>query len=192
MTVHAPADFNKWARRDTWHIAEGAMLILGLEPFEIKADWYPPRPPAPGYLDIYETARRSRRLTAEGQEVSPPDFLAWAREKKYPVPPELEEAVNQFPPKAEHRPQGETSDAPLHESERDSLLRMVLGMAMSKYDYKPGAPRNPATGGNRDSISADLGRLGMPLDADTVRKFIKEAETRFKDTISNPQKPLGR
>jgi hypothetical protein len=82
------ADFEKWARRDTWHIAEGAMLILGLEPFEIKADWWPPRSPAPGFLDIYETARRSRRLTAKGQEVSPPDFLAWAREKKYPVPPE--------------------------------------------------------------------------------------------------------
>jgi hypothetical protein len=66
---------------------------------------------------------------------------------------------------------------------------MVLGMAMSRYGYKPGAPRNPATGENRDSISADLGRPGLTLDADTVRKFIKEAETRFKGTISNPQKP---
>jgi len=95
------ADFKKWARRDTWHIAEGAMLILGLEPFEIKTDWWPPRCPAPGFVDIYETARTSRGLAAKGEGGSPPDFLAWAHDKEYRVPRKLEEAVNQFHPKAE-------------------------------------------------------------------------------------------
>jgi hypothetical protein len=66
---------------------------------------------------------------------------------------------------------------------------MILGMAMSAYDYKPGASRNMATGENRNSISASLQQQGLSLDADTVRKLIKEAETRFKDLIPNPQKP---
>jgi hypothetical protein len=80
-------------------------------------------------------------------------------------------------------------DAPLHGLERDSLLKMILGMAMFAYDYKPGSSRNTATGENRNSISASLQQQGLPLDADTVRKLIKEAETRFKDLIPNPQKP---
>ncbi len=80
-------------------------------------------------------------------------------------------------------------DAPLHGLERDSLLKMILGMAMFAYDYKPGASRNRATGENRNSISASLEQQGLPLDAGTVRKLIKEAETRFKDLIPNPQKP---
>ena len=177
------ADFKEWARRDTWHIAEGAMLILGFQPYEIKTDWWPPRDPPPDFLNICETARRSHGLTAKDEGVSPPDFLVWAREKEYPVPRELEEAVNRFHPKAGHRPQGKTSDAPLHGSERDSLLKMVLGMAMSTYDYNPGATKNRATGENQGSISADLQQRGLTLDADTVRKFIKEAETRFKHLI---------
>jgi hypothetical protein len=80
------------------------------------------------------------------------------------------------------------SDASLRQSERDSLLKMVLGMAMAAYGYKPGAPRNTVTGDKRRSISAGLQQLGLTLDADTVRKFIKEAEARFKDIIPNPHK----
>ena len=84
--------------------------------------------------------------------------------------------------------QSTASDAPLGESERDSLLKMVLGMAMAAYDYKPGANRNTATGEKQGSVSVDLQRMGLTLDADTVRKFTKEAETRFKDIIQNPHK----
>ncbi len=69
----ARADFKKWARRDSWHIAEGAMLILGFESLEIRTDWWPPRGPAPGFVDIYETALRSDGFTAKGLG-KPPRF----------------------------------------------------------------------------------------------------------------------
>lgn len=105
------------------------------------------------------------------------EFLAWVQEKGFTIPPERAGIVSQ------------ASNAPLHGSERDSLLKMVLGMAMSTYDYNPGQTKNRATGENQGSISADLHQRGLTLDADTVRKFIKEAETRFKHVIRNPQKP---
>jgi hypothetical protein len=71
----------------------------------------------------------------------------------------------------------------LLELERSSLLKMVLGMAVSKYGYRPSAARNSATGENKGSIYADLELLGLGLDAETVRKFIKEADEKFRDVL---------
>ncbi len=74
-------------------------------------------------------------------------------------------------------------DETIGDLERSSLLKMVLGMAISKYGYQPTALRNLATGENRGSINADLQRIGLSLDADTIRKFLTEANTRFGDDI---------
>lgn len=71
----------------------------------------------------------------------------------------------------------------LGQSERVSLLKMVLGMAISAYDYKPGLKRNAATGDNKRSISADLSRAGLSLKPESVRKYINEAEDLFHDLL---------
>jgi hypothetical protein len=78
--------------------------------------------------------------------------------------------------------------ATLSDSERHSLLKLVLGMAIDSYKYKPGGSRNTATGENKGSIAAALQKIqGLEMDADTIRKYIKEAEDRFKDSLSNSQ-----
>lgn len=121
--------------------------------------------------------------------VEPEGWLRWAQSKQLPLLNPLQDFLKEIEQRGKPKPtQPMTSDSLLIETERDSLLKIVLGMAMAAYDYKPSAPRNPATGESRGSISADLQRLGLTLDADTVRKFIKEAETRFKDIIQNSQK----
>ena len=48
---------------------------------------------------------------------------------------------------------------------------MLGGMALAKYGYDPKAARNPAV----TAIVADLDAAGVHVDADTVRKWIKEA-----------------
>jgi hypothetical protein len=65
--------------------------------------------------------------------------------------------------------------------ERTSLLKMVYGMAVTAYNYRAKANRNRATGENLGSIHADLDRLGLNLDVDTIRKYVKEAEVRFTE-----------
>lgn len=55
--------------------------------------------------------------------------------------------------------------------ERESLLKLVIGMAISGYKYDPKSSRNSATA----EISADLEKLGVGLDQDTVKKWLKEA-----------------
>ena len=55
--------------------------------------------------------------------------------------------------------------------ERDSLLKLVIGMAVGGYSYDATAFRSehPA------EIANDLAIAGVPLDVDTVRKWLKEA-----------------
>jgi len=60
--------------------------------------------------------------------------------------------------------------------ERNSLLKLVLGMAIKKYNYDPNSSRNNATGTNSGSIHADLEKCGINIDKDTIRKYLNEAK----------------
>lgn len=60
-------------------------------------------------------------------------------------------------------------------TERNTLYRMILGMAIAKYGYDPESRRNAATGENAGSISADLEKVGFSIDADTIREHLKAA-----------------
>jgi hypothetical protein len=53
--------------------------------------------------------------------------------------------------------------------ERDSLLKMVIGMAVKGYGYNPLVKRSEQV----TEIASDLEKVGVPLDADTVRKWLK-------------------
>jgi hypothetical protein len=54
---------------------------------------------------------------------------------------------------------------------RDSLLKLVIGMAVAGYVYDPKATRSDKP----TEIAGDLERAGVPLDVDTVRKWLREA-----------------
>ena len=55
--------------------------------------------------------------------------------------------------------------------ERDSLLKLIIGMAVAAYVYDPKATRSDKPA----EIADDLARAGVPLDVDTVRKWLREA-----------------
>jgi hypothetical protein len=55
--------------------------------------------------------------------------------------------------------------------ERESLLKVVIGMAVGGYSYDPKAGRSDRP----SEIAGDLERAGVPLDVDTVRKWLREA-----------------
>jgi hypothetical protein len=68
--------------------------------------------------------------------------------------------------KAESTPKPELSTR-----ERDTLLKLVIGMAIAGYSHDPEASRNDAPG----EIAGDLANLGIEVTDDTVRKWLKEA-----------------
>ncbi len=64
------------------------------------------------------------------------------------------------------------TEKPFGTRERDSLLKLVIGIAVKGYGYDPKASRT----GTAREIAGDLQLLGIPLDEDTVRKFLTDAK----------------
>lgn len=62
------------------------------------------------------------------------------------------------------------------ESELNSMLKLIIGMAIDAYGYNPNSPRNSATG-DKNGISAKiLSKCGISISDDTIRKYLNEAK----------------
>ena len=55
--------------------------------------------------------------------------------------------------------------------DREILLKLVIGMAVTGYKYDPTASRGPVI----TEIAADLELAGVSLEADTARKWLRLA-----------------
>lgn len=60
---------------------------------------------------------------------------------------------------------------PLGNRERETLLKLVIGMAIGAYGHNPAAKKTDTV----SQIVDDLARAGAPLSDETVRKYLKEA-----------------
>ena len=67
-----------------------------------------------------------------------------------------------------HRP------SPSVATERQTLLKLVLGMAIEQYGYEPGAACNKAA----PDIREDLAGVGRDVADDTIRAKLKDAVDR--------------
>ena len=65
--------------------------------------------------------------------------------------------------------------------ERSTVKRLIIGMAIRGYKYDPKADRNLAT----KEIADDLELLGISLDVDTVRKWLKESTEELPSDWQN-------
>lgn len=69
----------------------------------------------------------------------------------------------------------------LSETERNTMLKLIIGMAIDAYGYDPDGKKNPATGNNNGSIKAALEKLGLSADEKTIKKYLNEAAARYPD-----------
>lgn len=74
-------------------------------------------------------------------------------------------------------------DKPLGTRERETLLKLVIGMAMGGYAFDPAQSRGTAVG----EIVSQLATLGIAVSDDTVRKYLKQAVDEVL-----PSKPHGK
>lgn len=73
-----------------------------------------------------------------------------------------------------------STEKPLSTKERQTLLKLVAGMAVAGYRHDPQAKR----GDTVPQIVSDLDGLGISVDEDTVRKHLKKAaETVLPATV---------
>lgn len=191
---YADADFEYSSKLPVWTLNEAVALVFKKDPelvtWENMKNYKNMSPFADEYARVTKLAFRAKGQGQLTDPVEPPVFLAWAKKMGIEVPPELvEQVAKQAPKMAEwqdicRKLKDQKEPDSLLESERNSLLKLVLGMAISKYGYSLGSTRNTATGDNKQSISDDLLQLGLKLNSDTVRKYIKEAEEQFSDLIT--------
>ncbi len=69
------------------------------------------------------------------------------------------------------QPKDDVGEKPLGARERDSLLKLVIGLAIGGYGYDPKATRSEKPA----EIASDLAANGLALDVDTVRKWLAQA-----------------
>jgi hypothetical protein len=69
----------------------------------------------------------------------------------------------------------------LSETERNTMLKLIIGMAIDAYSYDPDGKKNPATGNNNGSIKVALEKLGLSADEKTIKKYLNEAAARYPD-----------
>jgi|TARA_Y100000031_G_scaffold155831_1_gene207910 hypothetical protein len=178
----AGADFSHWVCMAYWSAEEAVALILGKDPKRvnlINLDEYTTRvsPFIQRFKNLKELTDRAIEVGLMPGQITPESLVRWAAQTGIEVPDELQELATYTIT--------ENKDG-LSETERTSLLKMILGMAVSKYGYHGDASRNTATGDNRGSIASDLEKIGIALDSDTIRAHLKEAWNKFGD-IQKPK-----
>ena len=166
-----------WARSPYWSPEEGAVLAYDLDPKDSIQH------STTGYggasLRAPEDARQLCDLAHRAMEVEdlkarpkPIEFMMWARstgrefhadwwgavvDEGAPVEVEIETPAPAHP------------GADLNPRERDSLLKLVIGMALEQYGYDPARAKNRAT----KQIKDDLAHNDLDLDEETILKYLR-------------------
>lgn len=201
----ARANFGHWAMASYWSIEEATALSLGRDPRRVQLKSIKPFVHISSFAKLFtdrlDLLCRAQTMGQLYPKSSPSFFLAWAQRIGLSVPSELVESVTSLgvqiadwktlyerqrenfeivkealdTERAERRSEASRPTTPAQKElplrERESLLKLVIGMAVKGYSYDPASSRSPTA----KEIATDLALIGLPMDEDTVRKYLKES-----------------
>ena len=174
--TESDAVFDHWLKLPYWTPEEAVSLLFGKEPTRVNLESLEEVDGFSSFVTNYhqrlEQVVRAIDAGLMQEQITPESLVRWATQTRIEVPVELQELATYT--------NTENKDG-LSETERTSLLKMILGMAASKYGYQGDTSRNTATGRNKGSIPSDLEKHGIALDPDTIRRYLKEAWDKFGD-----------
>jgi hypothetical protein len=171
---YTDADFSYWSKLACWELDEAVALSFGKSPKAVS--W--------GLICGYERSSRFvakyarlRRLVerAECMEqlsapILPASFIAWAKLHEIELPPDLVAAIEARVERVSSK-QSRKQQPDLLPKERETVLKLIIGMAIKGYAYNPALARSEVPA----EITSDVHKLGLSIDQDTVRKWLKEA-----------------
>lgn len=150
---------------------------LAIRNIELEGDWYAE------YMDqelqVAESAALAINIERINQRNPKSRFERYSDDENIA---RLEKIINSLKFELHRKRTSKRSTKPLHTKERESLLKMIIGMAVGGYRYTPQAKRNEAT----PDIVNDLNVNGVALDPDTVRKWLKEAAELLPQDSETP------
>jgi hypothetical protein len=162
------------------------------------------------YFRVCILMERAQQAGQMSRTATPGAFLTWAKQVGTPYPPELEKQVllyghavidwmthyrdlkvksdreiDRLKKKIEELQgviaEAHAGDKPLHAKERNSMLKMIVGMAIAYHGYDTEAERSTTV----SEITAELHRIGIDLTDDTVRKYLSES----RELLPRPDGP---
>jgi len=170
------SNLDHWLKLPYWTPEEAVSLSFGKEPTRVNKESLEQVAGFSSFVDKYHLRLdQVVRAIEAGQlpgQITQESLIHWTTRTGIEVPDELSKSAAYTNTKNEDG---------LSETERTSLLKIILGMAVSKYGYQGSESRNTATGTKRDSIASDLEKIGISLDPDTIRRYLKEAWDKFED-----------
>jgi hypothetical protein len=180
----AEVDVAYWAKMSFWTIEQSTALLIGANP-EVMLDGSLltancTLESRAAYFRMFRLLDSHIRLSGIGFNQPPTEVIEWALHAKVDPPPALVEAVrlqgrSLIETRAAARVNAESAtpeeNKPLRERERNTLLRIIIGMAVRGYGYDPDAAR----GDIPKTIANDLRDLGLECSDQTVREKLKEA-----------------
>lgn len=192
------ADWDYWKQIPKTDLYSAVKLSFGIDPRDDDKIPATKRNPCQDLKIMPEELLKERHEIAianlyHGLDASSPDpskeygfsivwlakFATWALLKGWKIPRELE-AMSGAKNETQIIDALANVTKPLATIERDSLLKLVIGMAVKGYSYDPNAKKNSAV----TEIATDLEKLGLSLSDDTIRKFLKEGAEQL------PAKPI--
>jgi len=167
-------DYPFWAKMPRWTAEEAVALTLGISPsaagnarLKTTTARYAIVATYKKFLKLVRRAEAAGCLNDGERGIVPAIYLAWAKQNDVNVPPDLQANVARYA--KTRKPQAEAK--PLMTRERETFLKILLGMALGGYGYNPSAAKSSTT----KEIYDDLARRGIAVDEDTIRKKLKEA-----------------
>ncbi|MDZ7655710.1 MAG: hypothetical protein U0997_07170 [Sulfurimicrobium sp.] len=193
-----PINHELWDKMEDISIEGAALYSFGIDPDAILLEM---ERPDDNELDLLPSDYRERlsiiksavragtieRVKVNGRDAGGWDdhtrilkasFKKWCKAKPGCCnPAEVKPAYPKYQPAIKPPPTITKKADDLSTRERNTLLKIIIGMAVCGYRYDPNDKKpSEITGEKAGSIHADLGKLGISVDVDTIRKYLKEAK----------------
>ncbi|MEZ5918614.1 MAG: hypothetical protein R3D66_01390 [Alphaproteobacteria bacterium] len=170
-------------REPLWLVAVAILYLHGFEPTNKQRNQYGRPDPNDQIIRsnsqmkkvqeyLYDSAKLGEIevFHRSGYKVKPQDFMNWASNLGL-----------SFPNLVSNKKK--SKDKPLSTLERETLLKLVIGMAVDGYGYDPVAKRSPLAKELEDSLN----ELGISITDDTIRKWLKESAELLPQAPENTE-----
>lgn len=159
-----------------WTIEQAAALLVGEDPDAIldgsNLAASCPDDVRRRYLAMFRLLDSHIRHSGIAFSQPPTEIIEWALHAEVNPPLALVEAVRtQGRTLIETRTAAREESRPLGERERNTLLRMLIGMAIGGYGLNPDDRRSDVAA----AIVSDLDELGIEISTQTVRDKLQKA-----------------
>jgi hypothetical protein len=186
----AVADIEHWSRASFWTLDEAVALTLGRDPRRVNWESINGLTGISKLGKRYEALRdlveRAKTACELTDPTSPSAYLNWTSMKRIEVASEVASAVAGMRADGQDKVAQATpappSESPVGTRERDSLYKLIIGMAFGGYGFRPATKR----GDTVPEIIRDLDQAGVSLSADTVRKYLRAAADLLPPQTDEP------